>query len=55
MLKKMIAYCGSRGVREIVGRVLQDNDAMIRLARRLGFAVHPMPEIDRCELRLRLG
>jgi len=55
MLKKMIAYCRSRGVREIVGRVLQDNSAMMRLTRKLGFEMRPMPEIDRCELRLRLN
>jgi acetyltransferase len=54
LMTKMINYCRSRGVGQIVGRVLEDNVAMINLCRKLGFEVHPMPEIGRSELQLRL-
>jgi len=37
LLEKMIRYCRQRGVRELVGEVLAENEAMLRLARSLGF------------------
>ena len=39
LLEKMIRYCRERGVRELVGEVLAENEAMLRLARHLGFKV----------------
>jgi acetyltransferase len=37
MLEKMIAYCRERGVHELVGEVLAQNQSMLGLARRVGF------------------
>jgi acetyltransferase len=54
LMKKMIAYCRSRGTEEIVGQVLADNQAMLNLIRKLGFAVRPLPQTDRCEVKLEL-
>jgi acetyltransferase len=54
LMQKMIGYCKSRGVQEIVGEVLPDNEAMLNLARRLGFIVRSLPEKGRCEVRLHL-
>ncbi|MBU0638434.1 MAG: bifunctional acetate--CoA ligase family protein/GNAT family N-acetyltransferase [Planctomycetes bacterium] len=55
LMKKMIRYCKSRGLKEIVGQVLVDNHAMLNLTRKLGFEVHPLPDSERCEVRLRLS
>jgi acetyltransferase len=54
LMQKMIRYCQSRGTQEIVGEVLAENQAMLDLARRLGFTVRPLPEKGRCEVRMRL-
>lgn len=54
MLEKLIAYCVHRGIRELVGQVLANNQAMLALGQKLGFKVAPIPESDRCELRLHL-
>jgi len=54
LMNKMIGYCKSRGTGEIVGRVLADNQAMLELARKLGFVARPLPESGRCEIRLSL-
>jgi acetyltransferase len=35
----MIRYCRERGVQELAGEVLSENEAMMRLVRRLGFKV----------------
>ena len=37
LMEKMVRYCRSRGTRQIVGRVLCDNEAMLDLIRSLGF------------------
>ena len=37
LLEKMIAYCRERGVGQLVGEVLAENEAMLGLAKRLGF------------------
>ncbi len=55
LMQKMIRYCQTRGLHEIVGEVLADNQAMLNLARRLGFVARSLPEKGRCEVRLRLG
>jgi acetyltransferase len=54
LMNKMIRYCKSRGTGEIVGRVLADNQAMLALARKLGFVARTLPESGRCEIRLSL-
>ena len=54
LMKKIIRYCKSRGTPEIVGQVLSDNEAMLNLTRRLGFDVRPLPNTDRCEVRLKI-
>lgn len=43
LMGKMIRYCQSRGIREIRGQVLADNQAMLSLVRRLGFSDEPLP------------
>ncbi|MBC8338252.1 MAG: bifunctional acetate--CoA ligase family protein/GNAT family N-acetyltransferase [Alphaproteobacteria bacterium] len=37
LMKKIIAYCRDRGTKAIVGQVLEENEAMRRLARSIGF------------------
>jgi acetyltransferase len=62
LMKKMIEYCRSRGLKEIVGQLLADNEAMQSLTAKLGFKSHPLPQSDedakmgirRCEVRLKL-
>jgi acetyltransferase len=54
LMQKILRYCRSRGIQEVVGEVLADNQAMLKLAEKLGFAVRPLPETGRCEVRLRL-
>ncbi len=54
LMQKMIRYCRSRGIQELVGEVLEDNTAMLNLARQLGFTTRPLPEKGRFEMRLKL-
>jgi acetyltransferase len=54
MMEKLIAYCRSRGTREIVGEVLPQNARMIGLVRKLGFEVSPTGDEDVRKLRLQL-
>ncbi|MFC0132729.1 GNAT family N-acetyltransferase [Massilia eurypsychrophila] len=54
LMKKVIAYCRSRGTREIVGEALPQNTRVIRLVRSLGFEVTPAPEEGTMRLRLPL-
>ncbi len=54
MMRKLITYCRNRGIQEIVGQVLANNQAMLALGTKLGFTIHPLPDTDRVELRLRL-
>jgi acetyltransferase len=39
LMRKLLRYCGDRGTRELWGSVMADNDAMLHLARSLGFKV----------------
>ena len=39
LLRKLIAYCRSRGTKEIVGEALADNQRVLRLVRRFGGAI----------------
>jgi acetyltransferase len=54
MLNKMIRYCKNLGVRELIGQVLPDNNAMRRLAKSLGFESRTLPEGDAVEVLLTL-
>jgi acetyltransferase len=39
LMRKLLRYCGDRGTRELWGSVMADNNAMLHLARSLGFKV----------------
>ena len=41
LMNKLIAYCKSRGTREMVGEALLDNRPLLDMVRKLGFDVHP--------------
>jgi acetyltransferase len=55
LLEKMIRYCRSRGTHELSGEVLAINQPMLRLARRLGMVVTPVPEEESCLVTLPLN
>lgn len=44
LMRRIIDYARSRGIGEIYGEVLQENQPMLRLNRMLGFAVHADPD-----------
>ena len=44
LLERLIGLARERGLRALVGDILATNEPMLRLARTLGFAVHPHPE-----------
>jgi acetyltransferase len=54
LLSKIIDYCRRQGTREIVGEILAENDDMLRLASRLGFALEPDRETGTIRARLPL-
>jgi acetyltransferase len=54
-MQKMIEYCRQRGTREVVGQVLRDNAAMLKLTTRLGFTARDLPDSQLREVRLRLA
>ncbi|TFW27946.1 bifunctional acetate--CoA ligase family protein/GNAT family N-acetyltransferase [Massilia horti] len=54
LMEKLIAYCRSRGTREIVGEALPQNARVIALVRKLGFEVTPAGEEGVRKLRLQL-
>ncbi len=43
LLERMIAYARERGLQEVVGDILRENDVMLRLCRKLGFRFEPLP------------
>ena len=55
LLSKIIDYCRRQGTREIVGEILAENDDMLRLASRLGFALDPDRETGTIRARLPLN
>jgi len=55
MMSKIIDYCRRQGTREIVGEILGENDDMLRLASRLGFALEPDRETGTIRARLALA
>jgi L-amino acid N-acyltransferase YncA len=54
LMKKMIRYCRERGTGELVGDVLRENAAMLKLARALGFETEPGEESGFVRVRLKL-
>jgi acetyltransferase len=55
LLEKMIRYCRSREIGELVGQVLPDNRAMLELAHALGFKSRFSAEEGTVEVRLSLA
>jgi len=41
LLKKLIRYCGVRGINRLTGQALAENTRMLQLARKLGFSLQP--------------
>ncbi len=54
LMSKIIDYCRRQGTREIVGEILGENEDMLRLASRLGFALEPDRETGTIRARLAL-
>jgi acetyltransferase len=54
LMQKLIDYCRARGTRAIVGEALPQNTRVIRLVKKLGFAVTQNPADDTMRLRLPL-
>jgi len=44
LMKEILAYAESRGIREVFGEVLRENTSMLGLCRELGFTQHDNPE-----------
>jgi acetyltransferase len=55
LLDKMIAYCRSRGTRQLVGQVMAQNHRMLGLAESRGFRRRPSDRPDTVEVSLDLG
>jgi acetyltransferase len=43
LMKRLIAIAGQRGIGELVGEVLWDNEPMLQMCRELGFTIAPDP------------
>jgi len=55
LMRRIIDYARSRGIRLVYGDVLRENESMLKLCRMLGFTVHGVPEEgDIVEVRLEL-
>jgi acetyltransferase len=52
LLKKLIDYCRERGTREVVGRVLPENERMLSLAKKHGFRLASPAGEEALEVRL---
>ncbi len=55
LLEKMVRYCRARGTGEIVGQVMASNQAMLDLARELGFCAERAAAGDALTVRLSLA
>lgn len=55
LMNKIIAYCKQRGLQEISGETLCQNDSLLGLVRRLGFSTVRSPDGDTFLLKLRLS
>ncbi len=54
LLAKLVSYCRSRGVREMVGQTVPENARMLELAQGLGFTLRPAEDSGTVEVRLTL-
>jgi acetyltransferase len=54
LFRKLIDYCRSHGMQQIIGETLNYNKALIRLVREFGFEVKPSPDGDTMLLTLDL-
>ncbi|NLD68313.1 MAG: bifunctional acetate--CoA ligase family protein/GNAT family N-acetyltransferase [Limnobacter sp.] len=54
LMEKIVDYCRSRGIGELEGTIIESNDGMIALARRLGFRIERGPEPETVVARLPL-
>ena len=54
LMEKIVDYCRSRGIGELEGTIIESNDGMIALARRLGFRIARGPEPETVVARLPL-
>jgi acetyltransferase len=43
LMKRLIDIAGQRGIGELVGEVLRENEPMLQMCRELGFTVAPDP------------
>jgi acetyltransferase len=43
LMKRLLDWGRSQGMREVVGQVLSDNRPMLSFIRKLGFTIHPVP------------
>ncbi|MEI7783506.1 MAG: bifunctional acetate--CoA ligase family protein/GNAT family N-acetyltransferase [Betaproteobacteria bacterium] len=55
LLRKMMDYLRGQGTVELMGLSLAENQVMLQLARRLGFAIEPLPQDATMVMRLVLG
>jgi acetyltransferase len=55
LLKKLVEYCRSREMQEIVGEALAHNLRLLDLAREFGFEVSAIPGGDTVRLRLAMA
>jgi acetyltransferase len=55
LMKKIIGYCKTRGIGKLSGQALPSKQAMIHLAKDLGFSVTPSQSSDGVELELILN
>lgn len=54
LLHKMINYCTTRKTKTMVGQILDDNQAMLKLAKSLGFSILKIPGEEVIEAKLNL-
>jgi acetyltransferase len=54
LLDKMVRYCRARGLKEMLGQVLESNRAMLELAKRFGFEERMTGEAGIVEVKLKL-
>jgi acetyltransferase len=55
LMRRIIDYCRERGTRQLVGDVLRENEAMLKICEALGFAIEPKagdPDVRYVVLRL---
>jgi acetyltransferase len=44
LMKRILAYAQSRGIKQVFGHVLRENATMIAMAKELGFSIHAEPD-----------